>query len=292
MAFEIPSHFAEQFTTNVELLLQESMPIMLMGANMQSYSGSKSAQVVKQFGEVEFETRTTRNADTNFAEIEHKQRWVFPTDFTLALPVDNEDELKMLNSPVSPYVAAMRAAWARKSNAICRDALLGSAKTGDNGGTTTAFDTSNQQIASGSAGLTITKLRSALETLRANYALDDPSVQLNFAVTAKQMTDLLETTEVTSPDYNTVKALVNGEINTFLGFNFLHYQSLGVDGASARRCIAWTSDALAYGMWNSPTTNIGPRADKNYLNQVHMAFTAGATRTQEGKVVEVLCSES
>lgn len=292
MAFEIPSHFAESFTTNVELLLQERIPVMLMGANMANYQGHKSAQVVKQFGEVEFEEKTTRNGDTNFAEIEHKQRWVFPTDFTLALPVDKEDEIKMLNSPVSPYVEAMRAAWARKANTICRDALLGSSKTGDNGGTTTAFDTTNNQIASGSTGLTITKLRSALEILRANHSLDNPGISLHFALMAEQMTDLLETTEITSSDYNTVKALVNGDVNTFLGFNFHHYESLGVDGSSDRRCIAWTSDSLTYATWNNPETNIGPRADKNYLTQVHMAFTAGATRTQEGKVVEVLCTEA
>ena len=288
MAFEIPSHFHSSFTTNVELLLQENMPVMLQGANMASYSG-ESAQVVKQFGEVEFSEKTGRNSDTVFDEIEHKQRWVFPKDYTLALPVDKEDELRMLDSPLSPYASAMRAAWARKVNAVIRDALLGTAKTGDNGGTSTAFDTTNQQIASDSLGLTITKLRTAKEKF--GLAEVDENDPLFLAVTAKQITNLLATTEVTSSDYNTVKALVQGEVDTFMGFKFIRYNNLGVDGAAARRCIAWAKSGCVLGQWNGLQTRIDERADKNYLTQVHMSGTVAATRTQEPKVVEILCAE-
>jgi len=289
MAFTVPDHFAEQFTTNTELLLQEKMPIFLEGVMTESYVGAKSAQVVKQFGEVEFQEKTTRNSDTNFSEIENKQRWIFPTDYTLALPVDKEDELRQLNSPVSPYVEAMRAAYARKVNTIIRDAALGSAKTGTNGGTTTAFDTTNQQIASGSVGMTITKLRQASETFAENFVEGD---ELHIAISPNQRTDLLETTEVTSSEYNTVKALVNGEVDTYLGFKFHLYNNLGVDGASARRCFAWAKSGIVLGQWNGLMTRIDERADKEYLTQVFMCSTLGATRTQEAKVVEILCTEA
>lgn len=288
MAFEIPDHFHREFTTNVELVLQERMPVMAQGVDMRSYSG-EAAQVVKQFGEVDFNEKTTRNADTVFSSIQHKQRWVFPTDYTLALPVDSEDELRMLNSPQSSYVEAMRAGWARKVNAVIRDALLGTSQTGKNGATATAFDTANQQIAAGAAGMTITKLRDTLEILRGNHV--DEFDPLFIAMTSKQFTDLLETTEVTSSDFNSVKALVQGDIDTFLGFKFIRYETLGVDGSSDRRCVAWAKSGLVHGSWNSLDTRIGERPDKEYLTQVFMAGTQGATRTQEGKVVEILCSE-
>lgn len=289
MAFEIPSHFAEQYTTNFELLLQEKMPILLPAVRQESYSGAKSAQVIKQFGQVEMQEKTTRNADTVFSEIEHKQRWIFPTDFTLTLPVDKEDELKMLNSPRSAYVEASRAAYARKVNAVIRDAALGSAKTGTNGGTTTPFDSSNQQIAAGSAGLTISKLRTAAQKFAENEIMDEP---LHIVISPKQRTDLLETTEVTSSDYNTVKALVQGEIDTFLGFQFHVYNNLTVDGSSNRRCFAFAESGIVFGQWNGFSTRIDERADKEYLWQVFNSATIGATRTQEEKVVEILCAES
>lgn len=289
MSFEIPQHFHQQFTTNVELLLQQKMPVYANACEMRSYSG-ESAQVVKQFGEVEFNQKLERHGDTTFSEIEHKQRWIFPTDYNLALPIDKEDELRMLNSPQSPYVEAMRAAWARKWNSVVRDAALGDASTGKNGNTTTAFDTANQQIAVGGAGLTVTKLREAREILLGNDV--DPSEEMFISTTPKQITDLLESTEVTSSDFNSVKALVQGQVDSFLGFKFLLDTKLGVDGSNNRRVFAWAKSGIVCGQWNSLETRIDERPDKDYLTQVFMRGTISATRTQEGKVVEVLCSEA
>jgi hypothetical protein len=289
MAFEIPDHFNRQFTTNTDLLLQQRQPVMLQGVETRAYQG-EAAQVVKQFGSVDFAEKASRHGDTIFSDIAHKQRWIFPTDYTLTLPVDKEDELRMLDSPLSPYAEAMRAGWARKINDVVRDALLGTSQTGKNGATATAFDTANQQIAAGSVGLTISKLRTAREKLLAAHV--DPSEAMFFAVTAKQMTNLLQTTEITSADYNTVKALVSGQVDTFLGFKFIHNERLGVDGSSNRRCIAWAKSGIVFGQWNGLETKIGERPDKEYLNQVFMRGTIGGTRTQEAKVVEVLCTES
>lgn len=289
MPFELPDHFHKQFTTNVELLLQQKSPVMSEGCEMKNYSG-EAAQVVKQFGQVDFNVKAGRNAATTFATIEHKQRWIFPTDYTLALPIDREDEMRMLNSPQSSYVEAMRAAWARRWNDTIRDALLGDAQTGVNGATVTPFDTANQQIAAGATGLTIDKLRQAQEILLGNDV--DPDEPRYLAITPKQLTDLLENTEVTNSDYNTVKALVNGQLDTFLGFKFLLNTRLGVDAGTARRCIAWAKSGIVGGNWNGLFTRIDERKDLEYLTQVFMAGTIGATRTQEEKVVEVLCAEA
>lgn len=290
MAFEIPAHFHLQFTRNVELLLQQRMPKLLGGVSMSTYTG-KAAQAVKQFGEVEFEEKNIRHKNTTFSDIEHKQRWVFPKDYTLSLPVDKEDELRMLDSPTSSYAESMRAAWARRVDKTINAAFFGDSQTGENGASTTAFDTSNQQIAVGASGLTVAKLREAREILRANENdLDAEMPQI--AVTAKQITDLLEETEVTSSDFNTVRALVNGELNTFMGFRFHHYESLGVDGSNNRRVPVWMPSGMHFAQWNGLETRIDERPDKEYLTQVFMRGTIGATRLQEGKVVEILCSES
>lgn len=286
MAFEIPDHFNKSFTTNVELLLQQKTSPLVSAVTMAAYQG-EAAQVVKQFGEVEFAEKSGRGGDTLWSDIEHKQRWIQPTDYNLSLPVDKEDELRMLDSPLSPYAEAMRAAAVRKMEDIIIAAALGTAYTGKNGTTATAHDTANQQIAASATGMTIAKLRTALEMFRSNFASDE---QLFMVMSAKQFTNLLATTEVTSSDYNTVKALVNGEVNQFLGFNFVHSERLAV--ATDRRCFAFAKSGLVLGQWNALETRIGERADKNYTNQIFMSMTAGATRTQEKKVVEVLCVES
>lgn len=295
MAFEIPDHYSRSFTSNVELLLQQEDSRFSDCVTTDTYTGEQ-AQVVKQFGEVEFQEKTSRLADTNFSEIEHRQRWVFPTDYDLALPVEKEDEIRMLDSPVSPYTGAMAAAWNRKKDAVISAAAFGSSKTGKNGGTSTPFDSANFSVAADfvisggpvTSGLTIAKLTEAKRMLD---AAECPGMNRYFAAGSTQFQDLLNTTQVTSQDYNTVKALVHGEVDTFLGFNFKRYEGLAV-ASSVRSCMAWHKTGLHLGNWNGLETKIGERPDKKYLTQVFMKGTIGATRTNEEKVVEVKCSEA
>lgn len=287
MAFEIPDHFNYSFTRNVELLLQEKMPYLMQCVEMRQFQGDR-AQVVKQFGELAFQEKTVRNGDTVFDTIDHKQRWLFPTDYVEAIPVDSEDELRMLDSPTSMYVEAMRAAWARKVNEVIRNAALGSAQTGVTGGTTTAFDTANQQIAAGSVGLTIAKVRQA--RLKLARAKNDMMEQRFLILHPNQMDDLLKTTEATDQNYADVKALVDGRVNRLLGFDVIEDTSLAQDGSSNYRVIAMVKSAVVLGQWNGLQVRIGERPDKDYLTQVHGKGTIAATRTQEGKVVEILCA--
>jgi hypothetical protein len=77
------------------------------------------------------------------------------------------------------------------------------------------------------SGLTLAKLIEAKEILDSGNV--DPSIPRYIACSPKQVTDLLNNTTVTSSDYNTVKALAMGEINTFVGFNFIVSNRLGVD---------------------------------------------------------------
>lgn len=295
MAFEIPDHYSTSFTTNVELLLQQEDSRFSDCVGQGTYTG-EAAQVVRQFGEVEFQEKTSRLADTNFSEIEHRQRWAHPTGYDLALPVEREDEIQMLDSPVSPYTQTMAAAWNRKKDAVIMTAALGTAKTGKAGGTNTAFDTTNFSVASDfvltggavASGLTIPKLT---EAKRMMDAAEAPGKGRYFGAGSTQFQDLLNTTQITSADYNTVKALVNGEINTFMGFEFKRYEGFAV-ASSVRSCVAWHKTGLHLGMWNGLETKIGERPDKKYLTQVFMKGTIGATRTNEEKVVRVLCSEA
>ena len=195
----------------------------------------------------------------------------------------------MLIDPTSPY--AMNGAYAlgRAMDSLIITAALGTALTGENGSTSTAFDTANQQIVVGATGLTIAKLSAAKKILMTNE-VDVENDPLYIAVTATQLDELLGTTEVTSADFNTVKALVQGTVDSFMGFKFIHTELLGLDGSGDRRCIAWAKSGLHLGMWNDINTKISERADKSYATQVYVKGTFGATRVEEGKVVEIICN--
>ena len=168
-------------------------------------------------------------------------------------------------------------------------AALGTAQTGKDGSTSTALP-SGQKIAHGSAGLTVAKLLSAKETLDA--ASVDPSIPRTIVVSPKQVSDLLNTTEVKSSDFNTVKALAQGEINSFMGFNFITSNRLTQDSDSNRQVICFAQDGVKMAVGKEPMAKIDERADKSYATQVYYCQTLGATRMEEVKVVEIACTES
>jgi len=290
MSFEVTTAFVQQYTTNVQLLLQQRGSKLRDAVSVGNYTG-KAAKAVEQIGAVTAQKRVSRHADTPLISTPHDARWVFPSDYEWADLIDDQDKLRMLIDPTNPYAINGAYAMGRAADDEIIAAALGTSKTGENGTTSTAFDTANQQIAVGAAGLTIAKLREALEIFRANE-VDLEMDPLFMAVSAKQLTDLLATTEVTSSDYNSVKALVNGQLDTFLGFKFINIERLGVDASSYRRVIAWAKSGLHLGIWGDVETMITPRADKSYANQVYVKETIGATRTDEKKVVEILCSEA
>ena len=288
MSFEVNTAFVQQYSTNVGLLLQQRGSKLRECVTMGSYTG-KAAKAVEQIGSVTAQKRTSRHFVTPLISTPHDARWVFPTDYEWADLIDDADKLRMLIDPTSPYAQNGAYALGRAMDTDIIDAALGTSKTGENGTTSTAF-ASAQQIAAGAAGLTVAKLREAKKILLANE-VDVENDPLYIAVTAKQLDDMLGTTQVTSADYNTVKALVQGQVDTFMGFKFVQTELLGVDGSSDRRVIAWAKSGVHCGVWNDISGKVTERADKSYSNQVYVKGTFGATRTEEGKVVEILCSE-
>lgn len=111
--------------------------------------------------------------------------------------------------------------------------------------------TAGTVIAHGSAGLTLAKLITASKSLTDKGV---PGSDRHIAVSAAGLEDLLSVTQVQSSDYNSVRSLVSGELDTFMGFKFHVIETRaegGLDIASnVREGFAWHSSAigLATGM--------------------------------------------
>ena len=290
MSTQITTAFVSQFSSNVQMLSQQMGSLLRTAVDVETVNGEKA--FFDQVGSAAAVLRTSRHADTPLIETPHSRRMVTMADYEYADLIDDQDKVRMLIDPTSTYSRAAAAAMGRAMDDVIISAALGSAKTGKDGGTTTAFDTANQQIGVGSpaAGLTLAKLLEAKEILDSNDV--DPSIPRYIVVSPKQISDLLGDTTVTSSDYNTVKALAQGELNQFVGFNFITSNRLGVDGSSYRRVIAFAMDGIKLAIGKEPTARIDERADKSYATQVYYCQSVGATRMEEAKVVEVLCSEA
>jgi hypothetical protein len=140
-------------------------------------------------------------------------------------------------------------------------------------------------------GLTVGKLIAARNILGNN---DVESDTYHIAVTQTQLSNLLAEDKATSSDYAAIKALVNGEINSFMGFTFHRISTsiLPVDSNSYRRVVAYTPDAGVLGVGEDVQAFIDRRADKSFNWYAYMCMFIGATRVEESKVVEILCLES
>jgi hypothetical protein len=294
MSIQITTAFVQQYRANVEHLVQQK--------------GSRLRPLVRtetQNGEFEFYDRigatsaqevTGRHQDTPLINVPHDRRRVSLRDFDWADLIDRPDRIRMLIDPTSPYSQNAAFALGRKMDEVILDAAFGTVYTGKTGSSTVTFP-STQQVAvdyveSGAttnSGLTIAKLRKAKEIMDKNEV--DPTERRYIAMTAKQVTDLLKTTEVSSADYNTVRALVQGEINTFMGFEFVRTELVRTNASSHRRVLAWAQSGLLIAVGQDIVTDIGPRRDKRNSTQVYVSASFGATRMEEEKVVEIICAE-
>lgn len=294
MSVNIPNHFAQQFATNIELLLQQK-DSRLRSLVMQGSHVGEQASPVDQLDSIEMQSVVGRFDAMPRVDVDTARRWVMPSDFDLPQLIDNFDKLRLLTDPSSAYVQNAVSAAKRKMDDVIIDAFFGTAYTGKSGTTSTAFP-SGQQVAvnhgaSGNTGLTVAKLREARRLLRAaEVDLDmDP---ITVVVTSKQEDNLLAEAQVISLDFNDRPVLVDGRIKSFLGMNIVHSERLDTDGSSYRRVPVFAKSGMHLGIWNDITTDISQRKDIRSLPfQAYVYMTVGATRLEEEKIVEIKCAE-
>lgn len=283
MSTQITTAFVQQYSGNVQMLSQQKGSRLRRAVRVENINGEYA--YFDQVGAVSMTKRTSRHADTPLSDTPHSRRKVFAEPYDYADLIDKPDRVRTLIDPTNSY--AMAAAWGagRTMDDVIIAAANGTALTGKTGATSVTLPTA-QKIAVNASGLTLAKLIQAKEILDA--AENDPDEPRYIAFRAKDQTTLLNTTEVKSADYNTVKALVQGQINTFLGFEFIRTERLitSTDGSSIA-CLAWRKSALLLAESDAPTARISERDDKNYSTQVFYHIDVGATRMEEVGIVEI-----
>jgi N4-gp56 family major capsid protein len=180
-------------------------------------------------------------------------------------------------------VQVLSNAIGRRQDQLIIDALTASgtslAVTNDIGGTDT--------------NLNVDKLREAKKLMDKNNV---PPQDRHMVIHANSLASLLGDQEATSVDYNSIKALVSGEINTYLGFKF-HVLGdrteggLAIDGSNDRTIWAFHKDAVGYAEGIAPRTEINYVPEKtSYL--VNTILSATAVAIDAEGIVQLTCRES
>ncbi len=291
-SYSVPEAHVYMFTDNVRNVITRNGGLIYPYVNHGSYTGER-VQLVVFIGPVEFIERDTPYSDTKLTELEHTSRWINGKEYDVAVLIDRLDTLKMIFDPTNPYVERFRQAHERKRDTIVMDSFFASVKTGKDASGTATYKTANT-VVNGGTGFTLAKLRS-LRKLMKKRNLDLRSMKPLIAVNAEGIDDLLSETQVVSSDYAAVKALVDGEVSYFMGFQFIPFEDYNAVGLpwqnpptnTIRTSPAWIPDGMQYGTWQDLVITISNRPDKNNIKQIHGTFTAGAVRLEEDKVFAI-----
>jgi len=311
MSMQITEAFVQQYKSNIFHLSQQKGSRLRGAVRSEMQNGKR--QFFERLGQTSAILKNSRHMDTPQIDSAHSRRACALEDYIWADLIDDEDKIRLLIDPASPYSQAAMWAMGRSMDDVLIAAMRGNAYSGEAGTTPVALPATQKVLAAVDTALgTPTGLN--IDTLRrVKYKFDhadiDESIPRYMAITSKQLQDLLGETEVTSADYASVKALVQGQLDTFMGFKFIRTERLpavdatydttsgAVDSgsgslSSARRCLAWASDGVVLAVGRDMEAKIEQRADKNYATQVFARMSIGATRIEEEKVVEVVCSEA
>ena len=303
----ITEAFVQQFNANVLMLSQQQGSRLEKCVRNESQKGQ--AQFFDRIGQVAATLKTGRHSNTPQADTPHSRRMVTLLDYEWADLVDDQDKIRMLIDPTSEY--AMAAVWAfgRTKDDVIIAASIGNAFGGQAGQTAVAHP--NSQKFAANDGTAFSNLN--MVTLRGVKALMDSKEVMGkryIACQSAQISSLLGLTQVTSSDFNTIQALVKGEVNSFMGFEFIRLERLalttstlataatGVVGAGAgltgvnRSCFAWAESGILLSKGEDFNTKMSERDDKGYAMQVYARMSLGATRMEEEQVVEIICKES
>lgn len=205
------------------------------------------------------------------------------TDYNAAEYSDIFNQAKVNFDERQELVQVVAGAMGRRQDQIILDALTASS---------TSLTVAND-IGGTDSNLNVAKLREAKRLMDKNNV---PPEARHIIIHGNGLASLLAETAVTSSDFNSVKALVQGDINSFLGFTFhmLGDRSeggLSIDGSLDRSCFAFHQMAVGYG------EGIGMRTEINYIAEktsflVNEVFSAGAIAIDDEGIVKITCRET
>ena len=221
--------------------------------------------------------------DVTPLNVTYSQATVTLTDYIAAEYSDIFNQAKVNFDERQELVQVVAKAIGRRSDQMIIDALAASS-------TSLTVATS---IGGAGTNLNMAKLREAARLLNtANVPAEDRYILIH----ASQLSSLLSETAVTSSDFNSVKALVQGDITTFMGFNFITIGDRSEGGltgggsGSTRKVYAYHK--MAVGMAES----MAIRSEINYIPEktswlVSSMFSAGAVAIDAGGCVDITCTE-
>ena len=307
MSTQITTAFKNQYQAAFELKFQQTQSVLEGTVRRENQEGE--VKFWDYIGEVSPVWDLPRHSDTPQIDTPHSRRACKLHTAEWADLIDDDDKIQTLVDPTSDYIRVGVAAMNRAKDERILQALGGSVLTGKSGSTTVNFyDVGESRVINGTGsliaagseagattetGLTLAKIGLIKLVLdEANVPADGRTLVANYG----NQVYLLGSTKVTNADYNTVKALTRGEIDTYMGFTFkwlptdrFQYHAVDVSGIE---CFAYHRDAVILATAKDITTKVDTLATKRYSVQAYAKMRVGSTRLQGPGVVKFILAPS
>jgi len=277
MAQGISSAFVELFDAEVKQAYQASR--MLAGITRER--NNVEGNVVK-FPKIGKGTATVRVPQTDVTplNVTYSQVSVTMSDYIAAEYSDIFHQAKVNFDERRELVQVVGNAIGRRMDQLVIDAL------------SAASSPSTVATSVGGAGtnMNLAKLLAAKKALDAKNV---PAEGRCMIIHANGLSALLDETELTSSDFATVKALSQGEIDTFLGFKFIMLGDRDEGGLplpSTRTNFAFHRDAVGLGVSMAQKSEIHYVPEKTSF-LVSSMFSAGAVAIDDEGIVHISSTE-
>ena len=274
--------YAQAYSQNIIQLAQQKYSKLLNTVYVKPNVRGKTF-FQDQIGQWSMEVKGSRNTQTPNNDPVLGRRMGIMVDFHDNRLLDRGDELKAISDPRSAYTIAAAQSLGRKIDEQIITAAIGTAYSGETGATSVVTTTTVLLTA---ASMTLARI------VAVKQQLDQNDVEMEdryFVVTPAALDNLLNQTAATSSDYNSVKALIRGEIDTWMGFKWIASTRLAAVSASTLVGIAYQKYGICLAMADQPLVRTDERPDLSYSWQVYYELNMGATRLEESRVV--MCSE-
>jgi len=270
--------FAQAYSQNIMQLAQQKYSKLINTVYLkQNVRGKTFFQ--DQIGAWSMEVKGSRNTQTPNNDPTLSRRRGTMVDYHDNRLLDRGDELRAISDPRSAYTIAAAQSLGRKIDEVIIGAAINSADSGETGTTTV---TQGNIILGTESSMTLARV------VAVKQQLDDADVEMEdrvFVVTPAALDNLLNTTAATSSDFNTVKALVRGEIDTWMGFKWIMSTRINAVSASTLIGIAYQKYGICAALSAAPLVRTDERSDLSYSWQVYYELNIGAVRLEEDRVV-------
>lgn len=241
--------------------------------------------------------KTERAGVSRPSDIPTYQRWVRPRPYEKVTVFDEFDPIALgqLPDPEMPAVITHATTANRNKDIVQINGMIGTNYIGPTGVQTATLSSANQiavtfKNSGVNIGLTLAKMTQAQFVLDTN---EIPQGDRYFAYAAKQLNNLLTNVDqVANYLYNDVKALIDGKLNRFLGFEFRMTQLLPVTAAGVRTNIFWHKRCVMMGIGVERKTHVDILPTNQHALQIRTVMLLDLTRTEEAGVGTVANDES